>query len=140
MATPRDPREEQDYENLLAALAREGLPQRTQATRAAEAVMCALAQRIAGTEWDELRDLLPDPFRGRLVACERHAALPPRPFRTAEAFYEIVAQDLDRSPEEVEATVRAVFAAMRAVLPENEAEEVATHIPGELAALWRRPS
>jgi uncharacterized protein (DUF2267 family) len=140
MAIASDPYADRDYKDLLDALAREGLPQRTQATRAVEAVTCALAQRVAGIEFETLRELLPEPLRGRLVACERHAALPPRHAFTAEAFYEIVAQDLGRPQDEVEPTVRAVFAAVRAVLPEQEAEDVAVQLPPELQALWRRPS
>jgi uncharacterized protein (DUF2267 family) len=140
MSIPPDPHEDRDYKTLLDALAREGLPQRTQATRAVEAVMCALAQRISGGEFERLRELLPEPFGGRLVACERHVQQPAAGFRTAEAFYDVVAQDLDRSPDDVEPTVRSVFAAVRAVTPELDAEDVAAQLPPELQALWRRPS
>jgi uncharacterized protein (DUF2267 family) len=138
MATPNFA--EPDYQALVDALAREGLGTRTEATRTVEAVMCALAQRIAAPEYDDLREMLPDPFRGRLFACERHAALPPRALRTAEEFYGIVGEDLEREPAEVEPQVRAVFAAIRRVMPEQAAEDVARHLPGELLALWRRPS
>jgi uncharacterized protein (DUF2267 family) len=65
---------------------------------------------------------------------------PQATFRAAEDFYRVVAEDLDRSPEEVEPTIRAVFAAVRAQLPEKEAEDVAGQLPAELDALWRRPS
>jgi hypothetical protein len=140
MPTPPDPHEDADYRALVEALAREGLPRRAEATRAVEAVMCALAQRISAGEFEDVRELLPDPFRSRLAACERHAVTPQATFRTAEDFYRVVAEDLDRSPEEVEPTVRAVFAAVRAQLPEQEAEDVAGQLPAELDALWRRPS
>lgn len=139
--TDRDRHADADYSAFVEALAREGLPIRTEATRAAEAVACALAQRISHADFDELREALPEPFRGRLFACERHAALPPRPAdNTAEGFYAAVAEDLDRSPDDVEPAVRAVFAALRAQLGEAEAEDVAVQIPAELAHLWRRPS
>lgn len=148
MATSRDlQHSEANYQALVEALAREGLPRRAEATRAVEAVMCALAQRISHPDFDPLRELLPDPFRSGLAACERHAVAPraefstPRAeFSTPEEFYEIVAEDLDRSPEEVEPTVRAVFAAVRAQLPEKDAEDVASQLPRELEMLWRRPS
>jgi uncharacterized protein (DUF2267 family) len=141
MTTSRDlQHSEANYQALVEALAREGLPRRAEATRAVEAVMCALAQRISHSDFEPLRELLPDPFRSGLVACERHAVAPRAEFRTAEEFYEIVAEDLDRSPDEVEPTVRAVFAALRAQLPEKEAEEVANQLPRELDVLWRRPS
>lgn len=140
MASPPDLHEDADYRALVEALAREGLPRRAEATRAVEAVVCALAQRISVPEFEDVRELLPEPFRTRLTACERHAVSPPQRFRTLEEFYEVVAQDLDRSPEEIEPTVRAVFAAVRAQLPEQEAEDVAGQLPSELQVLWRRPS
>ncbi len=140
MPTPPDPHEQADYRALVDALAREGLPRRAEATRAVEAVVCALSQRIDGPDFERLRELLPDPFRSRLVACERHAATPHALVETAEDFYQIVAEDLDRSPDEVEPTVRAVFAAIRAQLPEPDAEDVSSLLPAELEPLWRRPS
>jgi uncharacterized protein (DUF2267 family) len=141
MPTPPDPHQDANYQSLIDALAREGLPRRTEAVRAVEAVMCALAQRISGGEFEDLRELLPDPFRGRLAACERHAAAPPvaQP-RSDEAFYAHVAEDLGREATEVEPTVRAVFAAIRGQVGEKEAEDVAAQLPSELQALWRRPS
>jgi len=140
MPAPPDVYQDADYRALVDALAREGLPRRAEATRAVEAVVCALAQRIAHPDFDSLRERLPEPFRSRLVSCERHALAPRVKLDTAEDFYEVVAEDLDRSPDEVEPTVRAVFAAVRAQLPEEDAEDVAAQLPRELDALWRRPS
>lgn len=140
MPSPPDPHEQADYRALVDALAREGLPRRVEAARAVEAVVCALSQRISGPEFERLRDLLPDPFRSRLAPCERHAVTPHALLETAEDLYEIVAEDLDRAPDEVEATVRAVFAAMRAQLAEPDAEDVSGLLPAELEPLWRRPS
>jgi uncharacterized protein (DUF2267 family) len=139
MAIPPDPFSERSAHLLYQALAREGLPSRTEATRATEAVLCALAQRISGGEFEVLRDLLPDPFRGRLFACERHAGTP-RTFSDAGTFYRIVAEDLGRDASEVEPMARAVFAAIRSLLQEEEAEELAARLPAELELLWRRPS
>jgi uncharacterized protein (DUF2267 family) len=134
------PEEDADYRALVDALSQEGLPRRAEAARAVEAVLCALSQRIAHDDFGDLRDLLPDPFRARLAVCERHAVAPRARFGTAEDFYAVVAEDLDRSPDEVEPTVRAVFAAVRAQLAENESEDVAGRLPDELQVLWRRPS
>jgi uncharacterized protein (DUF2267 family) len=139
--TDRDRHRDADYSAFVEALAREGLPLRTEATRAAEAVACALAQRISHADFEDLREVLPEPFRGRLFACERHAALPPRHEReSAESFYSVVAEDLDRSPDEVEPAVRAVFQALRAQLTEEEGERVGELLPAELEHLWRRSS
>jgi len=141
MAIPPDPQEDADYRALVEALAREGLPRRAEAARAVEAVVCALAQRLGEGEFDDLRDLLPAPFRDRFVACERHTAQPPaQEPRTIEGLYAIVAEDLDRDPDDVEPTVRAVLAAVRAQLDEHEAEEIGGRLPIELQPLWRRPS
>lgn len=140
MANPPDMHEDADYRALVDALAREGLPRRAEAARAVEAVVCALAQRTASPEFDDLHELLPVPFRTRLVPCERHHPSPRTEFRSAQDFYEIVAQDLERPRDEVEPLVRAVFAAVRAQLSEREAEEVAARLPYELHPLWRRPS
>ena len=138
--TQPDPLADANFQALVDALAREGLPRRAEAARAVEAVMCALAQRIADEGFDELRERLPSPFRGQLSACERHAATPQRDLKTAEEFYEVVAEDLDRDPAEVEPTVRAVFAALRAQSPEADAEQVEAELPLELVPLWRRVS
>jgi uncharacterized protein (DUF2267 family) len=141
MATPEhDPLADANFQALVDALAREGLPRRAEAARAVEAVICALAQRIQSADFDVLREHLPEPFRGRLAACERHAALPPRRLGTPEEFYRVVSEDLARPPDEVEPTVRAVFAAVRDQLSEEEAEIIGHELPLELAPLWHRLS
>jgi uncharacterized protein (DUF2267 family) len=134
-----DPHEDADYRALVEALAREGLPRRTEAARAVEAVVCALAQRLADPHFAPLRELLPSPLRTRLVACERHAGAERAPER-AEELYAIVGEDLGRHASEVEPTVRAVMAAIRAQVSEDEAEEIAARLPLDLLPLWRRPS
>ena len=142
MALPgdHDPLQDANFQALVNALAREGLPRRAEAARAVEAVMCALAQRISRAEYDELREHLPEPFGSRLTACERHAVQPPRELRSVEDFYAVVAEDLERGPEEVESAVRAVFAALRTQMSEADAELVGEELPLELVPLWRRPS
>jgi uncharacterized protein (DUF2267 family) len=134
-----DPHEDVDYRALVEALAREGLPRRVEAARAVEAVVCALTQRLADPHFVPLRELFPSPLRTRLVACERHAAAPRSP-ESAEELYAIVAEDLGRDATDVEPTVRAVMAAIRAQLSEDQAEEVAARLPLDLLPLWRRPS
>jgi uncharacterized protein (DUF2267 family) len=136
---PPDPHEDADYRALVEALARAGLPRRTEAARAVEAVVCALAQRLADPDFAPLRELLPSPLRERLEPCERHAAAPGAP-QTAEEVYAIVGEDLARPPDEVEPTVRAVLSAIRGQIPEPDAEEIAARLPLDLLPLWRRPS
>jgi uncharacterized protein (DUF2267 family) len=141
MARGPDPHEDADYRALVDALAREGLPRRVEAARAVEAVVCALAQRLAEPHFEDLKEILSSPFHSRFVACERHVAAPPAETpASADEVYAVVAEDLDRSPDEVEPTVRAVLAAVRTQLGEHEAEEVAGKLPLDLQPLWRRPS
>ena len=139
MPRPPDPQEDADFRALVEALAREGLPRRTEAARAVEAVVCALAQRLDDPDFTPLRELLPEPLRSRLTVCERHAAAPRNP-RTAAEVYALVAEDLGRDPDDVEPTVRSVLAAVRAQLSEDGAEEIGRRLPLDLLPLWRRPS
>jgi uncharacterized protein (DUF2267 family) len=140
MSGPPDPHADADYRALVEALAREGLPRRTEAVRAVEAVICALARRLDDPAFDSVRERLPEPFRSRLVACERHALVVPRDRWGAEEFYEAVQDDLGHDTADVEPTVRAVVAAVRGQLPEDEADDVLDLLPPDLQALWRRPS
>ncbi len=139
MARLPDPHEDSDFRALVEALAREGLPRRTEAARAVEAVVCALAQRLDDPDFAPLRELFPEPLRSRLVVCERHAAAP-RTLASVEEVYQVVAEDLGRAPRDVEPTVRAVLAAVREQLSEAEAEQVAGRLPLDLLPLWRRVS
>jgi uncharacterized protein (DUF2267 family) len=139
MADVPDPHFDADYRALVEALAREGLPRRTEAVRAVEAVACALSRRMVSDSFDDVRELLPQPFRGRLMACERHAARE-EPINTVEEFYASVADDLGRDPAEVEGAARAVFAALRTQVTEQEADDLGDRLPPELLPLWRRPS
>ena len=139
MSREPDPQEDADYRALVDALAREGLPRRTEAARVVEAVVCALAQRLGDPDFAPLRELFPAPFRTRLEPCERHAHAP-LAIQSAEEVYGIVAEDLERDPDEVEPMVRAVFAAVRAQVSEREAQEIASRLPLDLLPLWRRPS
>lgn len=140
MARLPDPLVDADFRALVEALAREGLPRRAEAARAVEAVACALADRTRSADFTPLREVLPEPFRGKLSLCERHRGGTPRRMRSAEDFAVHVAEDLGDPPGGVEAAARAVFAALRAQLPEDRAEEVARLLPAELLPLWRRPS
>jgi uncharacterized protein (DUF2267 family) len=130
-----DPHADADYRTFLEALARQGLPQRLQAARATEAVACALAQRLRDPHFQALIELMPRPFKGRLMACERHSG-PLRELAQLADFYAAVGEDLGAPPDEVEPTVRAVLAALRAQLSDEAAEEIGARLPEELAPLW----
>lgn len=136
MAIDPDPHADADLRAFLDALAREGLPRRTEAARAAEAVACALALRLRDPTFDPLRELLPEPFRGRLVACERHRESAPPDLSRLDDFLGVVAEDLGTGPEQAEITARAVLHALRLQLPEEDDEEVSRRLPAELLSLW----
>lgn len=128
------------YDALVSALAEEGLPRRTEAVRAVEAVACALARRLAGVEHEEVRERLPAPFRGRLTTCERHAATDAPVDWGGAGFVGAVAEELERDRDAAEAQVRAVLGALRRQLGEEDGEDVQRLLPPDLEPLWRRPS
>ena len=133
-----DPLADTDYRALVEALAREGLPRRTEAVRAVEAVACALARRLSDPDDEDVRALLPEPFRSRLAACERHGGKDaPAP---GTRFAALVGEDLGVSGDRAEPVARAVQAAHRAQLSDDEAEGLSARLPVELLPLWRRLS
>lgn len=136
MALQPDPHTDADYRTFLEALAREGLPRRTEAARVTEAVACALALRLRDPGFEPLRELLPPPFRGRREPCERHREQPPPGFSRLEDFLGVVGQDLALSPDQAEPAARAVFHALRLQLPEQAEEEVGLRLPADLLPLW----
>lgn len=136
MALAPDPHADADFRAFLETLAREGLPRRTEAARATEAVACALALRLADADFEPLRELLPQPLKGRLAACERHRDRPTRPFGRPEDFLAVVREDLGGGLDDAEAAARAVVHALRLQLPEEAEEEVARRLPEDLAPLW----
>lgn len=136
MALLPDPQTDADFRAFLDALAREGLPRRAEAARATEAVACALSLRLHDPHFDPLRELLPGPFKGRLLPCERHSAGPPRAVAGLDDFLDVVAEDLGASRDDAEPYARAVFGAIRLQLDEQQEEEVGLRLPEDLAPLW----
>jgi uncharacterized protein (DUF2267 family) len=102
---------------------------------AAVAVLSALERRILPTEAKDLEAQLPR----RLVEFLPPLELRPQRARRfgREEFLQSVAEDLLKPVEEVEPLVRAVFRAMRDLISEGEAEDVASNLPPDLQALWR---
>lgn len=131
-----DPHAEADLRSFLEALTREGLPRRAEAARVTEAVACALALRLTDPAFDAVRELLPQPFKGRLAACERHRDRDPPAFGREEDFLTVVGEDLGSAPDEAETAARAVFHALRLQLSEDAQEELARRLPEDLEPLW----
>ncbi|NPC84884.1 DUF2267 domain-containing protein, partial [Pyxidicoccus fallax] len=102
---------------------------------AAVAVLSALERRILPAEARDLEAQLPRRLVEFLPPLEQR---PPRPRRFGrEEFLQTVADDLEKPVEEMEPLVRAVFRAMRDLISEGEAEDVASNLPPDLQALWR---
>ncbi|MFY2560323.1 DUF2267 domain-containing protein [Corallococcus terminator] len=105
------------------------------AERAAEAVLCTLEQRLMGPEVEHLEAQLPRKVTDLLQRCPRHEGMPPRKFKMLE-FLQMVADDLDTTPNEAERLTRAVFATVREHISEGEADDVIGQLPSDLRSLW----
>ena len=102
---------------------------------AAVAVLRALERRILPAEAKDLEAQLPRRLVDFLPPLEQR---PQRPRRFGkEEFLQTVADDLEKPVEEMEPVVRAVFRAMRDLISEGEANDVASNLPPDLQALWR---
>ncbi len=112
---------------------------RDRAERAASSVLCALEQRITVEESDDLNAQLPRKLQELLHRCERHEGSRPERFGLQE-FLQMVADDLETNVNEAESLTRAVFEAVRVQITEGEADDVASQLPADLQALWRRPA
>ncbi len=136
MAQGPDPLADADYRSFLDALAREGLLRRTEAARATEAVACALALRLREPDYDPVRELLPEPFKGRLLACERHREPAAPPLTRLEEFLTVTAEDMGVGIADAERAARAVFHALREELSEEAEEDLGRRLPADLLPLW----
>lgn len=127
------------YKNYLKELCQLGNMSEEQAEEASVSVLCALEQRIYGTEVADLEAQLPLKLRDLLQRCPRHEGKPPGKFGK-EGFLQMIADDLNTDVGNAERCARAVFRTVRAQITEGEAEDVAGQLPEDLAELWRRPS
>ncbi|MFN7132472.1 MAG: DUF2267 domain-containing protein [Myxococcales bacterium] len=109
------------------------------AERATVTVMCHLERRIMADEVRDLNAQLPVKLQEQLGSCSvQHGEKPEKYGR--DEFIRRVAGDLGDQGGDVEKVVRTVFECVRNHLSEGEAEDVAHQLPGDLEALWRRPS
>jgi uncharacterized protein (DUF2267 family) len=102
---------------------------------AAISVLSALERRILPKEAKHLEAQLPRKLVEFLPPPDQRPARPHRFGR--EEFLRTVADDLKKSPEEVEPLVRTVFRVFQEHISEGEAEDVAANLPPDLRALWR---
>ncbi len=99
------------------------------------AVMCALSQRVSRGEARELVLGLPETMRGLLERCAAHRSEESDVFGRDELLRR-VALHLQLDPAEVEPIARAVFTAVKRILPEKAAFDIGSQLPVDLRELW----
>lgn len=113
-----------------------GLPAE-HAQKALVSVLCALEQWLVRDESEDLRVPLPRMLREALRACTpRRERLPGK--AGVDELLQRVAEDIGGDSPRAESVTRAVLAAVRAHITEDEAEQVGNELPVELRALWAR--
>lgn len=111
------------------------LPEDMSASDAASAVLCTLAMRLSGGEAVDLVESLPPRLQALLVRCPRHRRENAEPF-DRETFLHHVARHLDVGFAASVDISRAVFAALRRVLPDEEIFDIESQLPRDLVELW----
>jgi uncharacterized protein (DUF2267 family) len=106
-----------------------------EAERAAEAVFCALSERLPGGLVQQLRDQLPPDVRELLSTCHRHRGEAPAPL-DRDDFYLRVANHLNAEPENVRLVLHGVFAALHTQIVEAEAQKIEGQLPRWLQGTW----
>jgi len=106
-----------------------------EAERAAEAVFCALSERLSGGLVQQLRDQLPPDVRELLSTCHRHRGDAPAPL-DRDDFYLSVANHLNAEPENVRLVLHGVFAALHTQIVEAEAQKIEGQLPKWLQGTW----
>ncbi|HVE87242.1 MAG TPA: DUF2267 domain-containing protein [Myxococcales bacterium] len=134
----RESRASQTYAAFLKDLCRIGSMKPEFAERAAVSVLCTLEQRLIPEEARDLEAQLPIKLLNLLNRCDRHSDQAPVKYGRQELL-EMVAEDLNMQPDEVEPIIRAVFRTVREHVSEGEIEDVIHMLPNELRDLWQRP-
>lgn len=102
---------------------------------AAEAVFCALSERLSEGLVKQLREQLPEDVRAMMTVCHRHQGDAPRKL-DRDDFYLMVANHLNAEPENVRLVLHGVFTALRTQLTEAEADKVEGQLPAWLQGTW----
>jgi len=127
------PAESAALHELLSAVVGSGIDE-AQARSVLRAILSALAERVPGAELDHVRAHLPDDVRRMMTAPRRIGSLIGRAHMVPDMVSRVIVADRV-PPEQAERAVRAVFVALRALVPE-EAGDIAAVLPRELRHLW----
>jgi uncharacterized protein (DUF2267 family) len=110
------------------------LPKGVTSDDAFAAVMCALAGRLSGGEVREISAGLPETLRGLFDRCSQHR-------EEAEAYgrselVRRVASHLAVDVNDAQPILRAVFRAVKRVLPHKATDDITSQLPVDVRELW----
>ncbi|MGZ3459156.1 MAG: DUF2267 domain-containing protein [Archangium sp.] len=120
-------------ESFLARINRE-VPEYSPA-EAAEAVVCALCERLPGGLVQELREQFPESLRGLFSHCWKDRSAPGRKF-DKDDFYLDIAEHLQTEPENVRLVLHIVFASIHSQITERLGEKIAADMPDSVSNTW----
>jgi uncharacterized protein (DUF2267 family) len=103
--------------------------------KAAEAVFCALTERLPGGIVQQLFEQLSPDVRELVNHCQKRRAAPPEKL-DKDNFYLHVANHLNAEPENVRLVLYSVFAALHTQITEAESEKVASQLPDYIRGTW----
>jgi uncharacterized protein (DUF2267 family) len=103
---------------------------------AAEAVFCALTERLPGGIVQQLFEQLSPDVRELVARCQKRADAQPETL-DKEDFYLHVANHLNADPENVRLVLHGVFAALHTQITESESEKISSQLPDYVKGTWR---
>ena len=100
---------------------------------AADAVLCAIAQRLSGAVAQQLIEDLPESLRHLATPCARHtdATTPDK-----ADFHANVAEHLEGDGADSRRVIGAVFSAVQAHISRRTAQDIASQLPRDLTSTW----
>ena len=120
-------------ESFLARINRE-LPEYPP-TDAAEAVICALCERLPGGLVQELKEQFPMSLREPFQHCWKERSANGRKFEKDD-FYLDVAEHLQVDAEQVRLVLSVVFAAIHSQITERLADRIGREMPPNVFGTW----
>lgn len=128
---------EEPTETILREIEQSGvLPEGTSSTEAVRAVLCTLARELTGAEAHELAQLAPRTLRSLLEPSIKHRDERPQAFDQA-TFLRQIADQLRIEGAAADRVTRAVFAALRARMPDAEVQRIDGRLPRSVRLLWQ---
>lgn len=122
-----------DRESFLKKIS-EQIPEYN-AAQAAEAVFCALTERLPGGIVQQLFEQLTPDVRELMNRCQKRTEEPAEKL-DRDDFYLHVANHLNAEPENVRLVLYCVFAALHSQITEAESEKIASQLPDFIKGTW----